>query len=456
MDEIIKQVKEFSITAYQWFDQVFLSVNSVVQLGIIVIIFFIALPISRYIISGFSNLLNEKTWYEKVSTYLEAIILPVFMMVVLMMVISGAESNGSPVHMFRMAGSLIFIWMVVRLIPLFITNSAIARVIKFVAWGVAILNIFDWLEPVERILDNIQIPLGSNPVSLLGMLMGVITLVALVYLGLVLARLFENLLRSSPDVSASARVLLSKLARIAFVAFAFLFAVSSMGVDLTVFAVFGGAIGVGLGFGLQKVVSNFISGIILLLDQSIKPGDVIEVSGSYGRINKLAARYTSVISRDGREHLVPNEDMITQPVVNWTMSNKKVRRHLPVGVSYNSDLELAMSLMTEAAAGEARVLKKPAPVVLIKGFGDNSVDLELRMWISDSEKGVSNVASHVYLAIWNKFNEAGVDFPYPQRDLHIVSAQGLKDLSIFNPDQPNSKAVKDPKKNSSKKAALKN
>ena len=159
----------------------------------------------------------------------------------------------------------------------------------------------------------------------------------------------------------------------------------------------------------------------MLLDKSIKPGDVIEISGTYGRINKLAARYTSVISRDGREHLVPNEDIITQPVINWTFSDKKVRRHLPVNVSYDSDLEKAMGLMLEAAIESPRVIKDPKSRVLIKGFGDNGIDLELRIWIRDSENGVSNITSEIYLAIWKKFNAGEIDFPYPQRDIHIVS-----------------------------------
>ena len=148
---------------------------------------------------------------------------------------------------------------------------------------------------------------------------------------------------------------------------------------------------------------------------------MIEISDTYGKINKLAARYTSVISRDGREHLVPNEDIITQPVINWTFSNNSVRRHLPVNVSYNSDLEKAMDLMLRAANETSRVIKNPEPRVLIKSFGDNGVDLELRMWIRDSENGVSNIASDVYLLIWNKFNVEGIEFPYPQRDIHIVS-----------------------------------
>ncbi len=427
MDELSEKGQAVLARTMEWFSHEFLTLNSAVQLAIVGVIFLVILPLSRYILALLTDILKDKSWYERTAPYFRAVFLPFLILSFLWAVTSIAEENKSPVHIFRMAESLFSVWMVVRLIPLFITNPAVARIIRFITWMVAVLNILNWLDPAREFLKSIEIPMGSNTVSLLGIIIGIATLTSLVYLGLLLARIFENLLKSSPDVSASARVLLSKLARITLVAFAFLFAVSSMGVDLTVFAVFGGAIGVGLGFGLQKVVSNFISGIILLLDQSIKPGDVIEVSGSYGKINKLAARYTSVISRDGREHLVPNEDMITQPVVNWTMSHKRVRRHLPVGVSYKSDIDLAMKLMAEAAAAESRVLKKPMPKVLIKGFGDSAIDLELRMWIRDSENGVSNVASNVYLAIWHKFKDAGVSFPYPQRDIHIISKSNLED-----------------------------
>jgi small-conductance mechanosensitive channel len=217
-------------------------------------------------------------------------------------------------------------------------------------------------------------------------------------------------------------VLLAKLAKIFLVTVAVLAAVTSVGINWAALAVFGGAVGVGIGFGLQKVVSNLISGVILLLDRSIKPGDVIEVGETYGWINKLAARYTSVITRDGREHLVPNEDMITMPVINWTYSSTKVRRHIPVGVSYKADLRKAMDLMIAAALETPRVLDDPDPKCLIKGFGDSAVNLELRLWIADPQNGVANVASDVMLKIWDKFHEHGIEIPYPQRDLHLISA----------------------------------
>jgi len=198
---------------------------------------------------------------------------------------------------------------------------------------------------------------------------------------------------------------------------------SYIGFDMTSFALFGGAIGVGIGFGLQKVVSNLISGVILLLDRSIKPGDVISVAGTYGWINSLGARYASVITRDGVEHLIPNEELITQRVENWSYSNNLVRQKVAIGISYGSDVRQAIALCLEAADETERALKTPSPVCLLRGFGDSSVDLELRFWIDDPANGVSNVRSEVLLRVWDKFHDQGIQIPFPQRDLHIRSAE---------------------------------
>ena len=198
---------------------------------------------------------------------------------------------------------------------------------------------------------------------------------------------------------------------------------STVGIDLTAFALFGGAVGVGLGFGFQKVFSNLISGILLLLDRSIKPGDVIEVGSTFGRIQALRARYAAVRTRDGTEYLIPNEDLITTRVVNWSFSNKLVRLKIPFGVSYDSDIVLARKLVLEAAAATSRVLKVPKPVCHLKDFGESSIDLELRIWINDPEKGVSNIGSEIRLAIWISFKEHGIEFPFPQRDVHLKPAR---------------------------------
>ena len=196
----------------------------------------------------------------------------------------------------------------------------------------------------------------------------------------------------------------------------------------------GGAVGVGIGFGLQKVVSNLVSGLILLIDRSIKPGDVIEIEGTYGWINSLRARYASVITRDGKEHLIPNEDLITNRVINWSFSDRNVRVRVPIGISYDSNPRLAIELCLQAAKLTSRTLMDPEPKCLLTGFGDNSIDLELRFWIDDPSNGVGNVRSAVLLSIWDKFNENNIEIPYPQRDIRIRNIAPTK-----NPEPDNKK-----------------
>ena len=272
--------------------------------------------------------------------------------------------------------------------------------------------------------------MGDTPITAYGVITGVITAVLLIWGAQLLARASEQSLRRVDQLNPSLQVLFSKIIRITLLTVAVLIALASAGIDLTALAVFSGALGVGLGFGLQKVVSNFVSGIILLMDRSIKPGDVIETQGTYGWINKLAARYTSVVTRDGTEYLIPNEDVITQPVINWSHSDRNVRRRIPVQVSYSSDIKKAMALMVDAAQDTARILDKPAPKTLLRGFGSDGVDLELRFWIDDPFNGVSNVASEVMVKIWDLFHENGIEFPFPQRDVHITadSVERLKSL----------------------------
>ena len=423
MNDIILKGQDAMASVIAWFGETLLSYQTLAQLGIILLLWVVSLGLSRLIGFLFPHGLDRVEFYQRLKPQLTPLYDLVIWLSLILTVKAVADQQQMDSTALNIAASLIVAWIVIRLATSLIKSREIARMIRSFAWVLAALNIVGWLSPLIEFLEGITFSLGQGEVSIFGMLTGLLTLLILVWLALVVTGFLENWLRKVPAVNPSARVLLSKVARILLIAFAFLFAVSSVGIDLTVFAVFGGAIGVGLGFGLQKVVSNFVSGVILLMDRSIKPGDVVEISGTCGRINKLAGRYTSVISRDGREHLIPNEDMVTQTVINWTFSHRMIRRHLPVGISYKSDLDLAMKLMIEAADEIPRILQDPAPRVLIKGFGDSAIDLELRMWIRDAKNGVSNVASEVYYKIWHKFNDQGVEFPYPQRDIHIVTGQ---------------------------------
>ena len=204
---------------------------------------------------------------------------------------------------------------------------------------------------------------------------------------------------------------------------AFFIGLKAVGFDLTGLAVLSGAIGVGLGFGLQKVVSNLVSGVIILLDKSIKPGDVISLGDTFGWIDSLGARYVSVVTRDGKEYLIPNEDLITGQVVNWSHSNDFVRLDIYFGTSYDNDPHKVRELAIEAAKSVDRVLTLRPPVCHIVGFGDSSVDYILRFWIRDPTAGLTNIRGNVYLALWDAFKENGITIPFPQREVRILGEQ---------------------------------
>jgi small-conductance mechanosensitive channel len=293
------------------------------------------------------------------------------------------------------------------------------KIISTVVWGVAALHLVGWLPAVIDTMDKLAVKAGDTDISLLM----VVTLVLLSALYLLLAfwlsGLVEQRLKASPHVNASMRVGLSKVVKFSLVTLAILMALTEAGLNLASFAVFGGAIGIGLGFGLQKIVSNFISGFILLGDRSIRPGDVITVGDNYGWVKELRARYIVVRNRDGVETLIPNENLVTTDVINWSYSDRKVRVRIPVQISYGDDPEQAMAIMLEAGKAQPRALKNPEPVVRLMEFADSGIALELRVWLTDPEEGVGNIRSDINLAIWHSFKEAGITIPFPQRDVNL-------------------------------------
>jgi small-conductance mechanosensitive channel len=312
-------------------------------------------------------------------------------------------------------------WLLIRLTTAMLRDSNWARLISTTAWIIAALHILKLLGPTIELFDQLAINLGGVRISLLLLFKGVIVFTVLLKLTSSASNLLENRIFSLKELTPSVQVLLSKALRLTLLAIAVVVALSSLGINLSAFAFIGGAIGVGVGFGLQKVVSNLVSGVILLLDRSIKPGDVIAIGSTYGRIQSLGARYVSVATRDRTEYLIPNEDLITTQVVNWSFSDNLVRLKIAVGVSYNSDIHAVMGLMVAAADGVPRVLAHPEPICQLKDFGDSSVDMELYVWINDPENGVGNVSSAVRLAIWDSFKAHGIVIPFPQRDVHMTS-----------------------------------
>ncbi|GMN03175.1 mechanosensitive ion channel family protein [Erythrobacter sp. MTPC3] len=269
----------------------------------------------------------------------------------------------------------------------------------------------------------------------------IIAVILLVLTGAWLAtRLVRAALKRATRLDGSQTVLAEKLTTMAIWGAAFFIGIDLLGIDLTALAFFGGAFGLAIGFGLQKTFGNLISGILLLLDKSIKPGDVITVTDgsgneSFGQIRKIGIRAISVITRDQTEYLIPNENLMINQVVNWSYSSRDVRVRAPVGVSYNSDIPLVKELLYQAVADTNRILTSPRPRVNIMEFGDNSVNFEIRFWIRDPEEGLANIRSDVYDRVWELFKQNDVEIPFPQQDIHLRSSKELDRLIDLLSDQ---------------------
>jgi len=234
-------------------------------------------------------------------------------------------------------------------------------------------------------------------------------------------------------LDASQRLLAEKLLSVMLWAFAILIGIDLLGIDLTALAVFSGAFGLAIGFGLQKTFGNLIAGIILLMDKSIKPGDVIAIADqagneTFGQIRKIGIRAVSITTRDEREYLIPNENLMINQVENWSYSSRKVRMQVHVGVSYGADMKLAQQLMLEAAGACKRVLDSPAPSVWMNEYGDNSVNFTIHCWIDDPEMGVGNVRSEVLNNLWDLFQQNRIEIPFPQRDINLRDNEQFQQL----------------------------
>lgn len=286
-------------------------------------------------------------------------------------------------------------------------------------WALLALHLVGWLPELLAWMDELAVTLGATRISLLTLGKLAVSVAVWLLLALWLARTIEGRLTQSAHLDAGTLLGLAKFSKFLLLTLALLIALNSAGIDLTALTVFGGALGVGLGFGLQRIASNLICGFILIFERSIRPGDVLTVGNSFGEVRALHARYVVLRNRDGVETLIPNENLITSEVINWTYSDRNVRIKIPVQISYHDDPEQAMALMLNAATSNPRVLAAPTPGCQIMEFAENGINLELRAWIDDPEEGLGNVRSEVYLAIWRAFREHHITFPYPQRDVHI-------------------------------------
>ena len=323
-------------------------------------------------------------------------------------------------YLLGVAASLATAWVVIALVAGMIRNQFVYRLVAFSAWTIAALSILGLLTPTMAALDSFAIVIGGLRVTPLLVLKTSVLLMLTLWVANAASDFLDRRVRSTADLTPSIQVLIGKLIRLLLITFAIIIVLSTVGIDFSALAFFSGAVGVGLGFGLQKIISNLVSGIILLADKSIKPGDVISVGENFGWVDSMGARYTSIVTRDGREFLIPNEDFVTQRVINWSYSNDEVRLDVPFGVSYASDPHKVCALAVDAAKSVGRVLVSPQPVCHLKAFGESSLNFILRFWIRDPVDGITNVSGKVLLALWDAFKREGIEIPYPVREVRIA------------------------------------
>jgi len=318
-------------------------------------------------------------------------------------------------------------WLVIAIVTRLIANGFARSVVRYVGWTWVTLAILGLTDEAQSLLDSAAIEAGDMHLSLWVILQAMAAIVALTIAARFVSMTTAARIRRNAEISPSMQVLAIKFLQVVLYGAAFFIGLKVVGVDLTGLAVLSGAIGVGLGFGLQKVVSNLVSGIIILLDKSIKPGDVISLGETFGWINSLGARYVSITTRDGKEYLIPNEDLITGQVVNWSHSNDFVRLDVYFGTAYHDDPHEVRRIAIEAAQSVERVLRFKRPVCHIVGFGDSSVDYILRFWISDPTGGLTNIRGNVYLALWDAFRKNGISIPFPQREVRLLEGDTAPD-----------------------------
>ncbi|MGD0502427.1 MAG: mechanosensitive ion channel domain-containing protein [Steroidobacteraceae bacterium] len=338
----------------------------------------------------------------------------------------------------RLVGAFVVIRVAVLLFAISLGNKSwlqhLETRLTFAIWLAFAADYLGWLDPIITGLDSIGIASGKSRVTVWSVMKLLFTLTLFVLVAAWLSRWLDRRLKRLSSIAPSTRIGLAKFANAFLIGLSILVGLNTAGVDLTALTVLTGAIGLGLGFGLQSIASNFVSGFVLLMDRSIKPGDVISLSGqsgtsteNFGWVQELRGRYVVVRDRDGIEMLVPNQQLISNAVINWSYTDPKIRLKLPIRISYNDDPELALQVLLAACDGQRRVLRDPAPVSRLMQFGDHGIELELRFWISDPQEGVNNVRSEVNRTIWALFKENNITIPVAQREIRIIDSRNELD-----------------------------
>ena len=425
---------EWQVAASDWFNWGLKQIEGLAnpwtayQIGVIIVTYWMAIIIARSLSPTVEGLINKFGSHPRVGRVLR-IPLERFKWIIfaslLLLIGSVMQAFTLPSRsiIIWIAASLATAWVVISIASRFIKNPSLSKIFALTAWSLAALNIMGFLDQTLVFLDQLAFSMGDFRLSLLMLFKGMLIFGILLWLASASSEFAEDRIRKNADISPTLQVLFSKVIKVGLMVAAIAISFSAIGIDLTALKIFSGALGLGIGFGLQKVVSNLLSGIIILLDRSIKPGDVISLGDTFGWITSLKARYVSVVTRNGVEYLIPNEDFITREVINWSFSNRRVRLEVKFGVSYDSDPHEVRKLVADALLEVDRVLTDPAPVCHVIKFGDSSVDFVARIWMHDPEKGLTNLRGQVFLAIWDALRDNNIGIPYPHREVIMRNAE---------------------------------
>ena len=373
----------------------------------------------------------EKTASAFAREVIAAIRFPAIALVLILLVraVMG-DGDGESLTLLHLAVALLTAAILIRLVvvmlhQVFAPSGWRDTLIRFIATAVWIgvaLHVTGLMPALLQFLDALGFNAGKQRISLLLIVQGVLSVMATLLIALWLARFIEARAMAAKDLDINLRVMISKLAQALLVLAAILLALPAVGIDLTVLSVFGGALGVGLGFGLQKIASNYISGFIILIDRSVSLGDLVTIDTHTGTLTKMTTRHVVVRSLAGVEAIIPNDTLITSSVVNHSYTDKRVRQAITVQAGYDNDVEHALRILVEVAKNQARVLPDPAPKAFIVKFGDSGIDLELGFWVDDPEEGTKGLRSALHLEIWREFGKHRIEIPYPQRAVRLVGA----------------------------------
>ncbi|MGV6802112.1 MAG: mechanosensitive ion channel family protein [bacterium] len=370
---------------------------------------------------------------KKLARALATLAIPVALYFTLCVFIAAMAAAGEKVQFMETGRSLLTAWILVRFVTLIIASQFWSKVAFYTIWPIMALDAFHVLDDVMAQLAAMKVVLDAGPtdavaddvsISLLDVVKAALVFALLFWVANFASKFLTKQINDVEELNPSLKTLFSKILDLVLPIIALIMSLQLVGFNLGTLAIFGGAIGLGIGLGLQRLVSNFAAGVTLLMDKSIKPGDTIKVENSFGWVTAMNTRYVAVRTRDGTEHLIPNDIFIENGVINWSHADKFVRIHAPFSISYKyKDVRFVQKMAQEAALSLGRVVEKPAPRCNLVEFGDSSINFDLRFWIVDPQNGVTNIRSDVMMAVWDALNENGIEVPFPQRDIHIKTGQ---------------------------------